>query len=358
MRSRTKLTAGVALVLGSALLSAWLASRSLARAAEWTTVFGFPVSVATLVLTSREPSGHEENPPVKEPLAEGRGPSPAADPAPADGGSGGDFPGLRKAGPDDRRPALVAGAVLALLASVAGFVSVALGDSPATSAGVLFSAEGPYTLQVLVAFAVLAMRGRQTFLLAFLLGTWWSSAAWLSWDAAAGSVGQLLTGTDRVVGGNIVGTASDALGLAAVIMLLAAWRPAWERGPAARARALTVLVLLSVAAVQVAEGVLFTAGYRTVPYHVDGAVLFLTGATAAWYATGLRGRRYGGALLLGWAARKGLSLAADLIARPHPGGSFTTSGVLACAAVAVTLALTVAYLRSRPAGLIGEHGPG
>ena len=85
------------------------------------------------------------------------------------------------------------------------------------------------------------------------------------------------------------------------------------------------------------------------PYNVDGAALFLTGAAAAWYATGIHGRRYGGALLLGWAARKALSLIADMVAGPLPAGAPTLSGILACAAVAVTLALAVVYLRSRPA---------
>ena len=253
------------------------------------------------------------------------------------------------AGPGSRKPALVTGSVLALLAGVAGIIGIALSNSPAVPVGVVFSEQCAYAVPVAVAIAALTTRGRQTFMLVLLLGMWWSSAAWISWDAAAGSAGQFFTGADRVVNGNVIWAISDVLGLAAMIVLLAAWRPTWERGAGARAHALAVLVLLAVASVQIAQAVLFTTAYRTVAYNVDGAALFLTGAAVAWYATGVHGRRYGGALLLGWAARKALSLIADMVAGPLPAGRSTLSGILACAAVAVTLALAVVYLHSRPA---------
>ncbi len=125
--------------------------------------------------------------------------------------------------------------------------------------------------------------------------------------------------------------------------------------PGSRARtssrvllALLALLLSVVACTQLAQFVLFTNMAPAAAYDSEAGALVITGLAAAWYATSLRARVPCGALLMGWAAHKVLTLTVDLITGLPRAGLPNHAGVVACAAAGAAILIAIIYMRAFP----------
>ncbi len=198
------------------------------------------------------------------------------------------------------------------------------------------------------AAAALAVRGRREPILPLLLGMYWCSAAWLVWDITAADADRLFAATSRACAGSAAGIMSDALGLAAAILVLVAWRPAPEPRTRNGPRVLLVLLLFAVACTQLGQYVLLTNMAPVTANYAQAGALLIACVTAAWYATALRARVPCGLLLIGWALHKLLWLTAILVTAPSRAGLPASAGIFACLASVAVIITAIAYITWPP----------
>jgi len=274
-----------------------------------------------------------ENPPVPTPRPVAMEPQDAAPP---------------RARPAAGNAMIIAGSVLALLAGVAGLISVIAFNQRLTSPSSSIS-ELSYLLLVAGAVAVLLMRTRRMYLLGLLLGMCWSSASWVAWDLAAAIVSHLFGGTGRSLVATVSMASSDLLGFMAALVLLVAWNAAMGRSALPRFRAPAVVLLCAVTCTELAQLFMFMTTTPAVPYYSLDAVQFVAGFFLVWCAMSTRSGVPAFTLLLGWAIRKGLLLLGVVTGPLSSPDLFTAAFIsLACALLGVFVMLVLVYSQ-RPA---------
>ena len=254
------------------------------------------------------------------------------------------------AAPPRGRPAagstmIITGSALALLAGVAGLISMAAFNQRLTSASSITGGLG-YLMLVAGAVAVLVMRTRRMYLLGLLLGMCWSSASWVAWDLTAAIASHLFGGTGRSLVATVSMASSDLLGFMAAMVLLVAWNAATGRRSLPRFRAAAVVLLCAISCTELAQLFMFMTTTPAVPYYSLDAVQFVAGFFLVWYAMSTRSGIPAFTLLLGWATRKALFLFGVVTSPLSSPDLFTAAFIsLACALLAAFVMLVLVYSR-------------
>jgi len=135
---------------------------------------------------------------------------------------------------------------------------------------------------------------------------------------------------------------------------MVAWSPAADGHRAPGIGVLPVMLLAAVGLGQIAVLIFYVTVGRWISsfdsrtslfLYILGSAGVLVGLAVTWYATGLRARALGSALILGWVTVAALTLASSMTL-PTP-DSFLLWSVLACVLLAAAAGLAVFYM----------HGP-
>jgi hypothetical protein len=198
-----------------------------------------------------------------------------------------------------RTGAALAGIAAALLAGIAAQMSYHY-LYPRPGAAFSWFEETFSTLPMIVAIVALLLWRRRFLTLGFLQGLLWPSAAWLTADLVAAV--KNLTGSGAARTGAHYEALSDALGVVAVIALLAAWAPGASLRRGARSRAVPVLLVCCATMSQIAGAFLFNSPrIQNTATYTQGAFCAIVAFGVSWYAVSIASRAAGGVLILGWA---------------------------------------------------------
>ncbi len=253
--------------------------------------------------------------------------------------------------PSIRLGAAYAGTVIALLAGIGGLISQVLAHrSSGSSVTFLFNLA---VLAVPAVTAVIAlMQIRRLVIIGFLQGMLWQAVPFLA--ASTVPIAHLSGASGRGLAGSLLSVTSYALEVIAALILMVAWSPAADGRRAPGIGVLPVMLLAAMGLGQIAVLIFYvTVGgwinsfdSRTSLFlYILGSVGVLVGLAVIWYATGLRTRALGSALILGWVTVAALTLA-SIMALPIP-DSFLFWSVLACVLLAAAAVLAVFHM----------HGP-
>jgi serine/threonine protein kinase len=206
--------------------------------------------------------------------------------------------------PPIRNGVAVAGAVTALLAGVGWITGRAY-------YGFAFSDPGFYfylAIYVVIVVAALAalMQIQRLIITGFLVGMLWLAASRLVFDIKQ-SLEEVSGYSGRFLAGQDIEITALALAVIAATLLIVSWSPAADRCPARQIRGLPV-ILLGVAGLSQIPVLIFYVNIGAYGFGFPGYwdMLGIVGALivleVALYATSLRVRVLGGALVLGWIA--------------------------------------------------------
>ena len=209
--------------------------------------------------------------------------------------------------PPIRKGAAYTGAVIALLAGIAGIISQVLGHTSYQSSISYFFNIAIFSVLVIVAVIAL-MQIYRLVIIGFLQGMFWLAVP--SLVAYIVILTNLSGAPGRFVAADFVEFTGLALGVIAAILLMVSWSPAADRRRAPQIRALPRKLLGAVGFSQIASLIFWvTVGqlYHFVlvswqqPYfYILGIAEVLVVLAVTWYAISLRARALGGALILGW----------------------------------------------------------
>jgi hypothetical protein len=206
--------------------------------------------------------------------------------------------------------AATAGLVIALIASIAEIISIALTQGiPGKSAAFYYLGFG-----VALAFAIagLASGRRSRWLRPFALGLWFAAFAWFIDDILQVPAYHPFSYGAKATVSFLFELLGDGLGVLAVILLLAGLARVARRGPWARPAALPAVTLAAallgwiswlivwfheIDAGWSGYGHVFSEDYPAVEFAVGG---FVVTVIVAVYALGIADRVVGGAVLAGW----------------------------------------------------------
>jgi hypothetical protein len=237
------------------------------------------------------------------------------------------------------------GAILALLAGVAGAAGLACMDAGRTTADVLVYSELRFAALTVAAAAVLlagTRRGPER--AAFLQGMTWTLVPLLPAALAEWLSGELDVQSRRVLAGEALTLACGALATAAVIGLVAGLRPAAARRHGFPLREPVAVALATCAiAAPILNDLMLLLSVTGEFYDWLDAGGILLGAGVSWYALGLARRRLGGALLIGLAAASIVNLAGELAAGTAQG---VARGLAELAFLAAAMLLAWVYARA------------
>jgi caspase domain-containing protein len=260
--------------------------------------------------------------------------------------------------PPIRRGAAYAGTVIALLAGIAGLISLVLLRGSYASGVNFFFNLAIFAVPVVVAVIALVKLHRLT-IIGFLQGMWWLAAPALAADIVTvthlpGFVG------DRILAATFLRFTGDALGVIAAIFLLVSWSPAVGMRRAPPIRALPVMLLGAVGFSQIAALIVYVSQGRRLVYfplslslYIMGGAGVLVGLAVTWYALSLRARALGGALVLGWVTVAALALMNYMTQWSGMTSVERFWNVLECVLLAAVVVLTIFYVRG-PSDLDGS----
>jgi hypothetical protein len=273
-------------------------------------------------------------------------------PVPAAGPRGGDGPA-------------VAGLLLTVASSAAYIAYTALSPGAAPGKSLAFGyASG--IIPLIVAVAALAGGRFRRSLLPFLLGTSLLSLAGALDDFAAIPAWHPLQAGGRVTASFEAGLLGDVIGIAAVVLLLAALRRFADRGPWAAPRVIGVLLLATMAAgwacgtlvwarkLYVAGGANYSDWGLGKFASADSPVLVYIGAglavavLTALYALGLRSRSLGGIMAGGWIVAAFLIFGQFITAGWQYTGTEAAANWVAGLLLLASAALAIFYAARKP----------
>jgi hypothetical protein len=209
-------------------------------------------------------------------------------------------------------------------------------------------------IPMVIAFVALVAGGARRRLLPYVLGAAFLATAGVFYDALAIPAYHMLSQAGRAKDSFLLSTLGDVTGAIAVLLLLAALRRFAERGRWAAPRVVPALLLAATAAAWIAWTLVWarkvyvseagnysdwsvskflSVDYPFVAYIALGLV---AAVLVALVALGLRDRRLGGVLLLGWTVNVGVYFA-QIITQ---GWTFPAAQVAANVAAAVLMLAT------------------
>jgi hypothetical protein len=207
--------------------------------------------------------------------------------------------------------AATGGLVIALIASIAEIISIALSQGiPGKSAAFYYLGFG---IAVVVAIAGLAAGRRSRWLRPFALGMWFAAFAWIIDDILEVPAFHPFSDGTRATVSFLFELLGDGLGALAAVLLLAGLARVARRGPWASPPALTAVTLVAAVLGWISWlivwfheldagwnglGNVFSQDYPAVEFGVGGLVVTVI---VALYALGIADRVVGGAVLAGWA---------------------------------------------------------
>jgi hypothetical protein len=258
--------------------------------------------------------------------------------------------------PPIRRAVAFAGAGIALLAGVVWFISAALTDTKGEPHAYLFFSQASNVVPIAVALIAL-LRINRLVILGFLQGMYWPIAAALIGNIVWVSVDHLFGDSGRALAGDYADIIGNALGVFAAILLIISWNQAAARYRTWKFRRLPVMLVCGVGLSQIAQFIYYYTDYYSATSTAVYSAEILVGLALAWYATSLRARILGGALMLGWVTMTAVSIIADMTISPwseHATGY--VSAVFACVLLAIVVILTIIYIRG-PSGVRLRNNP-
>ena len=208
--------------------------------------------------------------------------------------------------PPIRRGAALAGSGMAILAGLAGVISVIPSNGPSAAASPPF-AVASYLVVAGVAAAALSQINRLV-TVGLLQGLCWPAVAYVTFDVVIVAANPASSLTGVLIANRI----ADVLAASSAILLLISWRPAVDSRRAFGFRPLPIMLLGSVGLSQIAGAFAWVATGHAVPnygvgsFFILGIAALLVGLAITWYAVSLRAHTLGGALVLGWAITSAL----------------------------------------------------
>jgi serine/threonine protein kinase len=207
--------------------------------------------------------------------------------------------------PPVRRGAAYAGAIMALLGGIAGFIGAFLLDYPfhLDSGAFYFFDLAFYAVIAAAALTVLTHINRLT------ISGYLQGMTWLGATSLVAVTPFLVLFFDYIHGrsldGELIEITSNALAVAAAILLMVSWSPAVGRRQVREIRGLPLLLLGVAGLSQVAALVVYmNIRWDSYVFPRYWAILGGVGAfivlAVTWYAKSLRVRAFGGALVLAW----------------------------------------------------------
>jgi len=261
--------------------------------------------------------------------------------------------------PPIREGAAYTGAVIALLAGIAGFISTALYHVQGASN---FFDQASNLIPVVVAIALMLLPKHRLVIIGLLLGILSESAAALASNIVWASVDHGLSRTSHAA--YFIGITSDVLGVIAAILLIVSWSPAADRRRVPMLRALPVMLLCSVILSMIADFVFFVSLNPDAYGYTSEIAGFLVGLAVTWYALTLRARLLGSALVLGWVTIWALALFSNIFPWSSISGVEHVTSIVECILLAVVVILAIVYMRgssdtgSQPQHLVTEEAAG